>query len=76
MYGGLHMPTLEEVTNVLSSMDKEKYSAAVSFIYYLVSNSQSGDSTKVNQQRFIDETAGKISVDEAAINSLRMGSMI
>ena len=70
------MPTIEEVTNVLSSMDKEKYSAAVSYIYYLVANTQTGDSTKVNQQRFISETAGKILVDEAAINNLRMGSMI
>ncbi len=70
------MPTIEEVIKVLSNMGKEKYSAAVNFIYYLVTNSQDRDLSKVDQQRFLNETAGKISVDEMAISNLRMGSMI
>lgn len=70
------MPTLEEVTKMLSNMDKETYRTAVKFICYLLENSQAVDFSMVDQKRFIDETAGKISVDENAIYNLRMESMI
>lgn len=70
------MPTIDEVTKVLSQMDKDTYGVAVKFIYYLAENSQNADSDLEKQKRFINDTAGKISVDETAINDLRMGSMI
>lgn len=70
------MPTIDEVTRMLSTMDKDAYGAAVKFIYYLAENSQNRKSDRENQIKFINETAGKIMVDEAAINDLRMGSMI
>ena len=52
------MPTIEDVTKILSEMDENSYYAAVRFIY------------------FVEETAGKIEVDENAVNNLRMGCMI
>ena len=74
--GGSNMPTIDEVTKILSNMDKDTYGAAVRFIYYLASTSQRDNSYIENQKKFISESAGKILIDEEAITNLRMGSMI
>lgn len=71
------MPTIEELTNILSKMDSDSYSAAAKFIYFLLDDQKNKEENMLmKQQAFIEETAGKISVDEDAINELRMGSMI
>ena len=71
------MPTIEDVTKILSAMDEESYRAAVKFIYYLADDQKKKENDSLKQQQcFVNETAGKISVDEDAINELRMRSMI
>lgn len=71
------MPTIEEVTNVLSRMDSETYSAAVQFIFYLDSEKGRRELLdRSSQDKFIQETSGKILVDEEAVTELRMGCMI
>lgn len=55
-------------------MDEEFYSAAVKFICYLVDNQKNKENDILSKQcQFIEETAGKISIDEDAINNLRLG---
>lgn len=71
------MPTIEDVTKILSTMDEDSYRAAVKFIYYLADDQKKKEKDALQQQqRFVNETAGKITVDEEAINELRMRSMI
>lgn len=77
------MPTVDDVSRILTNMDPDKYSAAVSYIYYLADipiSAASGRVTKneqrERQKRFAEKTAGKINVDERAIEDLRMRSMI
>ena len=71
------MPTIEDVTKILLTMDEDSYKAAVKFIYYLFDDQKRKESDNLKlQQQFVQETAGKFSVDEDAINELRMGSMI
>lgn len=71
------MPTIEDLTQILSRMDPDSYSAAVKFIYFLVEDQKIKENDLLNRQKaFIEETVGKISVDEDAIDDLRMGSMI
>ncbi len=71
------MPTIEDVTKILSEMDENSYYAAVRFIYYLASDSYKNQNERmIKQKRFVEETAGKIEVDENAVNNLRMGCMI
>lgn len=71
------MPTIEDITKILSTMDADSYRAAVKFIYYLADDQKKKENDALKlQQRFVDETAGKVSVDMDAINELRMRSMI
>lgn len=77
------MPTVDDVSRILTNMDPDKYSAAVSYIYYLadipisvVSGRGARKDLRDRQVRFVEKTAGKINVDERAIEDLRMGSMI
>ena len=77
------MPTVEDITKILTDMDPDKYYAAVSYIYYLAkipeSSTEAVDSKeeqRCRQIKFVERTAGKIQVDEKAIEELRMGSMI
>ena len=71
------MPTIDDITKVLSDMDENTYSEAVRIIYYLASSSNTPKNERMKRQRqFVDETAGKIQVDEDAIMELRMRSMI
>ena len=71
------MPTIEDLTKILSEMDQDSYRAAVKFIYFLMDDQQNKEKELLkNQKAFIEETAGKITVDEVAINELRMESMI
>ena len=71
------MPTIEDLTKILSEMDQDSYRAAVKFIYFLMDDQQNKEKELLKKQKtFIEETAGKITVDEVAINELRMGSMI
>ena len=71
------MPTIEDVTKLLSTMDEESYRAAVKFIYYLADDQKKKENASLKKQQCCgDETAGKICVDEDAINELRMRSMI
>ena len=71
------MPTIDDVTKVLNTMDAETYSAAVKYIFFLADSQEKKSQNRMeNQRKFIEETAGKITVDEEAITKLRMGSMI
>lgn len=71
------MPTIEDITKILSTMDADSYRAAVKYIYYLADDQKKKENDALKlQQRFVDETAGKVSVDMDAINELRMRSMI
>lgn len=77
------MPTVDDVSRILTNMDPDKYSAAVSYIYYLadipisaVSGRVTKNDQRERQKRFAEKTAGKINVDERAIEDLRMRSMI
>lgn len=82
------MPTVEDVSRVLTDMTPEKYIAAVSYIYYLaekplsptadssVTNNTTKELQRKRQIEFVKRTAGKIQVDEEAIEELRMRSMI
>ena len=71
------MPTIEDLTKNLSNMDQDSYSAAVKFIYFLMEDQKvKEDDTLKKQKAFVSETAGKISVDEEAVNDLRMGCII
>ena len=52
-------------------MDQDSYRAAVKFIYFLMDDQQNKEKELLkNQKAFIEETAGKITVDEVAINEL------
>lgn len=65
------MPTIEDLTKILSEMDQDSYRAAVKFIYFLMDDQQNKEKELLkNQKAFIEETAGKITVDEVAINEL------
>ena len=65
------MPTIEDLTKILSEMDQDSYRAAVKFIYFLMDDQQNMEKELLkNQKAFIEETAGKITVDEVAINEL------
>ena len=65
------MPTIEDLTKILSEMDQGSYRAAVKFIYFLMDDQQNKEKELLkNQKAFIEETAGKITVDEVAINEL------
>jgi hypothetical protein len=69
------MPTVDELTKILLKMDPDSYSAAV--IYFLMEDQKVKEDDLMNRQKaFIKETTGKISIDEDAVNELRMGSMI
>ncbi len=71
------MPTIEDVTKVLSDMDENTYSEAVRIIYYLASSSNTSKNERMKRQRqFVDETAGKIQVDEDAVMQLRLRNLI
>lgn len=71
------MPTIEDITKILSTMDADSYRAAVKYIYYLADDQKKKENDALKlQQRFVEETAGKVSVDMDAINELRMRSMI
>ena len=77
------MPTVEDISRILTNMDRDRYKAAVSYIYYLAEipasavTSECEEHTQRSRQiEFVKKTAGKISVDEDAITELRMGSMI
>ena len=77
------MPTIEDVSKILTNMDNDKYKAAVSYIYYLANipvSTMSAENEKETQRskqiEFVNRTAGKIRVDEKAIEDLRMRSMI
>lgn len=71
------MPTVDELTKILLKMDSDSYSAAVKFIYFLIEDQKVKEDDLMNRQKaFIKETTGKISIDEDAVNELRMGSMI
>ena len=71
------MPTVDELTKILLKMDPDSYSAAVKFIYFLMEDRKVKEDDLMNRQKaFIKETIGKISIDEDAVNELRMGSMI
>lgn len=70
------MPTIEEITKILANMSQENYGAAVKYIYFLASNQHSNDLGIEGQKKFLEETVGKVEVDEDAINNLRMRSMI
>lgn len=65
------MPTIEDLTKILSEMDQDSYRAAVKFIYFLMDDQQNKEKELLkNQKAFIEETAGKITVDEVAINEI------
>lgn len=65
------MPTIEDLIKILSEMDQDSYRAAVKFIYFLMDDQQNKEKELLkNQKAFIEETAGKITVDEVAINEL------
>ncbi len=77
------MPTVDDVSRILTNMDPDKYCAAVSYIYYLADIPISAAPSRIvkndlrdRQIRFAEKTAGKINVDERAIEDLRMRSMI
>lgn len=78
-------PTVEEVNEfqkTLLKMDRETFDLYKQLAYVIItrmpqSTSKDSDSQTMDKQRqFIKETAGKIQVDEDAINDLRMRSMI
>ena len=71
------MPTVDELTKSLLKMDPDSYSAVVKSIYFLMEDQKVKEDDLMNRQKaFIKETIGKISIDEDAVNELRMGSMI
>ncbi len=77
------MPTVEDVSRILTNMDYDKYNAAVRYIYYLadlpansVSFENKNETKRSRQVEFVKRTAGKLKVDEQAIEELRMRSMI
>ncbi len=76
------MPTVEDVSKILNGMTADKYIAAVSYIYYLANlplhdvSQENKDNQRKKQIEFVKRTAGKIVVDEAAIEELRLRSMI
>ncbi|MDO4808548.1 MAG: hypothetical protein Q4A04_01080 [Eubacteriales bacterium] len=71
------MPSIDDVAKVLSEMDSETYNAAVHFIFYLKNEREKKESENIRSQlEFLRETSGKISIDENAVNDLRMRSMI
>ena len=71
------MPSIDDVAKVLSEMDSETYNAAVHYIFYLKNESEKKESENIKSQlEFLRETSGKISIDENAVNDLRMRSMI
>lgn len=78
-------PTLEDVKEfqkTLLQMDKKTFDLYKQLAYVLITkmpqtNEQDNEQQVMDKQRqFIKETAGKIQVDEDAINDLRMRSMI
>ena len=77
------MPTVEDISKILTNMDSERYKAAVSYIYYLaeipvstVIPAQKENSRRDRQIEFVKRTAGKTKVDAKAIEEIRMRSMI
>lgn len=75
--GDNYMLTADELTKILLKMDSDSYSAAMKFIYFLMEDQKVKEDDLMNRQKaFIKETAEKISIDEDAVNELRMGSMI
>lgn len=70
------MPSIEDVTKVLSNMDKETYIAAVKYIYYLAQSEGDNGVVMSQQQQFLEDTLGKVEIDENAVNNLRTGCMI
>lgn len=71
------MPTIEDITKILQSMDSESYNAAVRFIYYLEDENKRKLKEDINnQEKFINETAGKVNLDFDSVVDLRMRSMI
>jgi hypothetical protein len=76
------MPTIEDVSKVLTGMTSDKYLAAVSYIYYLANMplqlvpEKAKETQRKKQIEFVKRTAGKIEVDEKSIEELRMRSMI
>lgn len=78
-------PTLEDVKEFQKTflqMDKKTFDLYKQLAYVLITkmpqtNEQDNEQQVMDKQRqFIKETAGKIQVDENAINDLRMRSMI
>lgn len=78
-------PTTEEVKNLqntIRQMDKKTFDLYKQLAEVLVKNMPvfSDDSSYATaiekQKRFIQETAGKIEIDEEAVNDLRERSMI
>ena len=65
------MPTIEDLTKILSEMDQDSYRAAVKFIYFLMDDQQNKEKELLkNQKAFIEGTGVKSTVDEVAINGL------
>lgn len=75
-------PTMDDVLELqktLQKMDKKTFDVYKQLAFILTANKSaaSDDSDVITKQKqFIQETAGKLEVDEDAINDLRMRSTI
>ena len=71
------MPTITEITKLLSEMNEDNYLSAVKYIYFLMADQKKSDDDKMmSQKKFLEETKGIIDIDENAVKELRMGCMI